>query len=268
MKKAFNIISLCLMVIAMSACFVACGGKEKKGDYDEPATKKRLKQIHERVEVCECSQTYTTTFAYDAEGHIIKETTIKDNGDSVVSIYQYSDTAIVVTTCNEYFDGTNSTAKCTLTDGLITHIEYITKIDDSPLFVTYYFEYEDNHMTQQGLAGNSAIITWNDGNITESMWTEPGSHNIATTQKFTYDSTATTTLVESWNVCEAFSLALFIQGYFGNGTKNRVITKNEVRFGTEFTTTYTYETDSDGYPIRCSQIAEYDGETTRTLVWE
>ncbi len=224
------------MTIVMSVCFVACGGS----DNDTSTTKKRIKQI--------ATDDYTTTFAYDTEGHIVKETIIRNEGthDCDSTVYQYNDTNIVAT---RYHNGiVHSLSECTLTDNLITYIEDC-RGEGWPMIEEYHFEYEGKNMVKRRVEGGKVFFTRNDDNITESLWTEPDSYNIVITQKFTYDNTVASSLVESWNVCEAFSFALFIQGYFGNGTKNRVTTKEEVYFGSPSTTTYTYETDSDGYPI-------------------
>ncbi len=260
MKKTLKLIGMCLAAFAMSMNATACINHEDC--IRMSTTNKQLKQVSasygERVT--------SDFFYYDTEGRIAKALQINHtNKDTLTLLYRYSDDSIIVS----YFkkDTAYGKEEYALNNGLITYALFaFGKEGDEGGTSDFRFEYKNNKMVRLTLNDEeSTLFTWKDGNLIH-LTDEEAKYYFA---DITYTSNKTTCRWDLWatTFLRYQNLALLMQGYFGDGTKFRATTLTEATSPDTTVTTYTYETDSDGYPIRCSWIEE-GSEITYTLVWE
>ncbi len=264
MKKTFNLIGLCIMAIAWGVNVVACNCRNND---DTVPTGKRLKQIS----IPYGKLLHTGHFYYNDEGRIEKTVHIDPtDSDTLTCLYRYSEARIIVSHFRK--DTAYGEEEYTLANGLITYgIIGLGKAGDEGGFVDYHFEYDDRMLVRCILNDiDSLNFTWKEGNIACYADEEPKyfSDDIA------YSAERTPCRWDFWASCFdqnwefEQNLALIMQGYFGESTKNRMKTQNKVSYDEDASSiAYTYEVDSDNYPTTITITSDGNSETIN-IVWE
>ncbi len=244
-------ISIVLVSFLLSLNLVACGNKEKDHGAMSASGKriKKIDMIH-----------YDLHFFYDLQGHVISSAMISDS-DAVSSIaFIYTDSTIAITHIEkgiEYDKGLY-----TLTDGLITH--FTSYNDDGGIDYTETYRYQDRYLVScrydDGIETYESSYTWHNGNIIQNTLYDNAS-------AYSYGSDVAQDKLELWIITD-YEPALVLQGYFGNGTTNRLsqLPNIESENGAPLNVTYDYGKKDDVISISVSTDL-HAGDAT-TIEWE
>ncbi len=263
MRKTFKLIGLCLVAIAMSVNFSACTEDEEEennnggGNGGTPARQAMSTSGRNIKTLSINSGGYeddaVANFTYDAQGRVVQESILAD-GELLVTTYEYNEGTVVATRSidnNIHY----STIVYTLAPGRDISSEE-TDSDVPEASYTLSYQYQNGCLTAIGESGYMSTYTWSDGNLTGM---DDGEVEVA------YNTDNCTGKVELWLLASFDDLSMALQGYFGNGTKNRPI--SVTNHYAEATFTISYEVDSYGDPTTITTT--YGGiSETLNIVWE
>ncbi len=261
MRKAFKLIGLSLVAIAMSVNFSACKEDEEKenngtGNGGTPA-RQAMSTSGRNIKTLSINSggnedDAVANFTYDAQGRVVQESLLVD-GECMTTTYEYNEGTVVATRSIDNMP--YSTIVYTLADGLVTgSVE--TNSDDPDDTYTVSYQYQNRCLTAMGKSDDMSTYTWSNGNLTGM---DDGDVEVA------YNTDNCTGKVELWLLASFDDLSMALQGYFGNGTKNRPISLTNNFVGATFT--ITYEVDSYGDPTTIT--TSYGGMSESVnIVWE
>ncbi len=271
MKKTFKLIGMCLMAFAMGMSFAACNpGDDDDNNGNTPGggtgggtggNRYAMSASGRNIQSMSFMSQLTFSFTYDAQGRVVQDV-IEIEGSRIVNSYEYGD-GIITATYSE--DGeVYGTRTLTLTDGLITSAvgEYEGETESMT------FQYDGRKLVGFTYDGESYTFEWTDGNITSSpgVFSE-GTENSPHTYNTELVSNDRLELIYCGVMVEEFGLLL--QGYYGDGTKNRLNTSSAVMEGmpVDFSYIYTFDADNELSSIDLSVMGYPLGMPT-TVVWE
>ncbi len=265
MTKTFKLVGLCLLTLSLTLSVASCCGNDDDDNNNgtnpggTPATHAMSTSGRniKTLTLSESGDNVVANFTYDAQGRVTQEN-IDVDGEHMVTTYEYNDGTIVATRSAN--NAPYGTIVYTLTDGLVSN-SVETDAEDPNNTYSYRYQYQDKCLTAFGDSDYMTSCSWTNGNLTGM---DDGEVAIA----YSTEATATSK-IELWLLAEFDDLSLALQGYFGNGTKNRLaaITNNFV--GATFNV--AYEVDNHGDPTHITISLSYGGETSVQeidIVWE
>ncbi len=264
MQKTFKLISLSLIALFMSMSFIACDPPEGEGNGTNSGgttgTPGAMSTSGKRIKTM-LNDSDMYTFSYDAQGRVASCVQSCNDGTVYTATYTYGNNSIeVVHTDNGEPDGRDV---YTLANGLVSNLTSYD--DDGSVSYTESYQFQDKNFvgcTYTDEEGPyNTHFTWSNGNLTE--WDDEGDFTT-----FDYNTTASRDKIELWLVTNDYDLALVLQGYFGNGTKNRL---NQVTSsssdGDEYHMTLYYNYNDDG-DVASFVLMFMGMPDTYTFTWE
>ncbi len=253
MKKTLKLMALCVVAVAMSASFAACGdddddnhnngGNTSGNDIPSTAMSSTTGRNLSKIRLLGCLDIF---FDYDTEGRVAKmyysvNDLLQGNLDIAAQYDYYTDSIEATHSRN---DSIILSRSYTLTDGLITHLKETTGSNVTHLA----FQYQNRQLINVTLNGSPWLtVTWEDGNIIQSNSADKE------IRKFTYDETAYSNnrveLIHAYNPLSG-DYGLVLQGYYGNGTRHRHSTMSKTVEGsptdyTDYSLSYHLDTYND-----------------------
>lgn len=208
--------------------------------------------------VATMSNSYETkTFNYN-DGKLVS---VKEGKDGNIT-FEYSGNAVIMTSV---YTGGSSTDKSVYTlnigsNGFATNGTVVYIDGDKKESANYSFSYSGDYLTAVNITDGEGYdnykITWENGNITkvvnEYKYTDEGKEDSGTyTTKATYGedlNVANLSFFDELADLDELEYAYYA-GLLGKSTKNLLKSDVQTGDGSPYTTNYTYELNSDNYPI-------------------
>ncbi len=267
MKKTLKLLSLCFVAVALSMNFAACGDGEDDDNHGNTpggttGNRYAMSASGRNIKTITLLSQLNISFVYDAQGRVVQDN-FELEGDVFSTSYEYGD-GIITTTSSEGGE-VYGTRTLTLTDGLITSI--VGEYDGEAASMT--FQYDGRKLVSYNYSDGyeTYTLTWSDDNIVSSPSVFSGGEvNVP----HTYNSDLISndrlemifcTLIEEYG--------LLLQGYYGDGTKNRLSSTTLDMDGTpaEMSYSYTFDANNEVSTIDLS-IMGYPLGMPTTVVWE
>ncbi len=261
MKKTFKLIGMCLVALAMTMTFAACEPRDSGNNDDNDSggipARQAMSTSGRNIKTLSINSggnedDAVANFTYDAQGRVVQES-IQTDGELLVTTYEYNEGTVVATRSDNNMP--YSTIIYTLADGrVVSSVETDNYAPKNSYTLSY--QYLNGCLTAIGDGDYISSYTWSDGNLTGM---DDGEVEVA------YNTDNCTGKVELWLLASFDDLSMALQGYFGNGTKNRPI--SVTNHYAKATFTISYEVDSYGDPTTITTT--YGGiSETLTIVWE
>lgn len=239
--KTLRLIGMALFAVLMCANFVSCSSNDDDPTNENESTQKLISSLI-------TPEGDTFMFTYNEKKQLIS---VVESGENNKIEFEWSDTQIKATPTNKY---ENSSVVYQLNNGVITSVQ-----DNK---VTYD---KDKHLVS---VNNNNTWTWSNENISKFV------HEYDHRKPDTYTYSYYTDKENKHPIIDVRSARLYYVGaleydellfmahpsLLGKSNKNLIKSRTEGNSAKE----YTYELDSNGYPLNIKE----NGETTYTITWK